>query len=625
MDRSENWEHVCQATKDHGLNPAESMMVFAMNAGVYGTRNKILGRLKADLQAAISVELATIPIYLYTYYSINRGVNSGRDLTDTARFANEAGAVIMSVAVEEMLHMSLSSNIYFALTGTPPTLYMNAPASYPAMLPHHNPVGPPGPHGGTDTHIPLKGLSFEQLWHFLQIEYPQGPINLVMDVVEKFDPDLKWQETLDPAEVTENLGHYLHGLGWPSDENWNSIGQFYSFIRCMIACAHVTEEDFATGVAAQQIQPYNYSPNNVDTIYPREKFNKKAPAPAPDGKPVKTASKLPHAAEVTVYTNEPDSHAGSHDGDWEEDNELITVASKKEAMIALETICEQGEGYKDALGIESNIDDPAKIGGDGPTDTRNYAPEESHFFKFLRLQAQFVEYDAHREQLPAWMKPVIDQMEKEEKSKDVSAEKRIRGDQYAMRTADSLIAGGMVYDFPTSPVSAQYPAAYAALNDFNSGLFQYMLVLSETIYLVQPGMTGRDGKVHNQQQFFNIALHRSMIWIMDKWIQLMRELPALPEGPQAGKVMGPTFENLSLGAREDAFEALKELGARAVAAGASFGQDIEGRVVQLVDRSISLMSTDGRDPMHLPDVKAHWNGNTPIDPTCDGDAAVAAE
>jgi hypothetical protein len=103
---------------------------FAMNAGYYGNREKLLARLKADLQAAIAVELATIPIYLYSYYSINRIVTSGKDLTDTARFSNEAGAVVMSMAVEEMLHLLLSSNIYFALAGMPPKLYMNGSSTF---------------------------------------------------------------------------------------------------------------------------------------------------------------------------------------------------------------------------------------------------------------------------------------------------------------------------------------------------------------------------------------------------------------------------------------------------------------------------------------------------------------
>ncbi len=613
MDPQENLRHVRKAKSNFNLNPAESLMVYAMNAGCYGTRAKLLKRLEGDLQAAIAVELATIPIYLYTYYSINRTVASGRELTDTAGFANEAGAVIMSVAVEEMLHMSLSSNIYFALTGTPPQLYMNAPATYPTMLPHHNPVGPPGPKGGVDTHIPLKGLSFEQLWHFLQIEYPQGPIAGIMDAIEPFIPDFNWIEENAPGLLPEELGKILHGVGWPSDDNWNSIGQFYSFIRCMIASELITEADFQTGAAAQQIQPYNYSPNNVDTIYPNAPFNKKAPAPDPDAKSSGCPT-LPHAAEVAVYTNEPDSHSGDQKDDWKDDEELITVSSKKGAMMALLTICEQGEGYKDAMGAENNDTDPVENGGDGPAGTRNYEPEESHFFKFLRLQAQFKDYDKHVEQLPVWMAGEIAEMEIEE----------VLEGQYAKRTAVDLIKGGYVYDFPDSPTSTQYPAAYAAINDFNSGLFQYMLVLSETIYLVKPGMTGPGGKVHNQQQFFNAALHRSMIWVMDKWILMMRGLPVATDGPFKGKTLAPTFENLSLGTREESFEKLKVLGKRAVAAANTIGQ---GKAAgELVDKAISLMSPDGLHEMHLPNVKDHWSGNAPIDPSTSAHPkSVAAE
>jgi len=485
------------------------------------------------------------------------------------------------------------------------------------MLPHHNPVGPPGPKGGVDTHIPLKGLSFEQLWHFLQIEYPQGPIEEVMKGIAKKFPDLRDWEEDDPKGVTQVLGKLLHDAGWPSDEKWNSIGQFYSFIRCMIACELVTDKDFRTGIAARQIQPFNYAPNNVDTIYPKKPFNKKAPAPDPDD-PTKTKGR-PNAAEVAVYTNEPDSHSGGHKDDWKEDEELITVSNKAQAMDALLTICEQGEGFKDpSSGIESNIDDPDKApGGDGPSGTRNYEPEESHFFKFLRLQSQFVDYKEHKEKLPEWMKPEIVKMEEQEAGQK----------QYAKRSAASLIAGGMVYDYPSSPVSAQYPNAYAAINDFNSGLFQYMLVLSETIYLVKPEMVGQGKQVHSQQQFFNVALHRSMIWIMDKWILMMREMDPMPSGPLAQKIMAPSFENLSLGTREDAFETLKALGARAVAAGAQIGGYTESRTKELVAKAISLMGPDNQHPMHLPNVKEYWDGNAPIAPGDDGASAanIAAE
>ena len=104
-------------------------------------------------------------------------------------------------------------------------------------MPYHDPQGPPGPDGATAVLIPLAKLSFEQLWHFLQIEYPE-----------------QW-DTL------------------PMDRDWTTIGQFYSYIRCLLRTSFLTDEDFRHGPADHAIQPYNYSPNNVDTVYPSGKFD----------------------------------------------------------------------------------------------------------------------------------------------------------------------------------------------------------------------------------------------------------------------------------------------------------------------------------------------------------------
>lgn len=105
---------------------------------------------------------------------------------------------------------------------------------------------------------------------------------------------------------------------------------------------------------------------------------------------------------------------------------------------------------------------------------------------------------------------------------------------------------------------------------------------------------------------------------------MMRELPTWKDGPLKGKTLAPTFENLSLGTREEAFESLKVLGDRAIAGGIALGQS--DRITDLVGKAISLMSPDGEHAMHLPDVKAHWNGNVPIDPNAsDSQAAIAAE
>src|SRR5215213_810830 len=128
------------------LTPAEEIFVAWLDLN--STREKVLAELKANLQTAIEIELATIPIYLFTYYSLIRNNESGETISDAQLYANKAGGVMMSVAVEEMLHMSLSSNILFAM-GVAPQLYGKAPSQYPTPLPYHNPEGPPGPDGST--------------------------------------------------------------------------------------------------------------------------------------------------------------------------------------------------------------------------------------------------------------------------------------------------------------------------------------------------------------------------------------------------------------------------------------------------------------------------------------------
>ena len=77
--------------------------------------------------------------------------------------------------------------------------------------------------------------------------------------------------------------------------------------------------------------------------------------------------------EPAEYSNTSDSHAGPV--------ELMTVSSRLEALQAIGTIGDQGEGFE-----HQETDDPSKA-------------EYSHYFKFLRLQAQLEQYPDHVEQL----------------------------------------------------------------------------------------------------------------------------------------------------------------------------------------------------------------------------------
>lgn len=456
------------------LTPAEQAFVQEINNS--WTRKKVLARLKRDLQIAVEIELATIPIYLYTYYSLIRNNESGETIGASQIFANKAGGVIMSVAVEEMLHMSLSSNVLWSM-GVMPKLYRKAPNSYPTGLPYHNPKGPVGPDRKTAVQIPLGKLSFEQLWHFLQIEYPE-----------------QWNAP-------------------PQDSNWDTIGQFYSYIRCLLSTQFLADSDFQKGSVSNAIQPYNYSPNNVDTIYPAAGFNPWTPAP-PSPMP-SWADPVQSGAQAAVFPNYADSHAGQ--------TQLVAVQSIQDAATAIDTICDQGEGV------------PIPNIGPSPDDDLS-KDEESHYVKFLMLQAQFADYAGTTEQRPdqppaptAVIQPSV-------------------SDQ-------ALLDAGVLVAMPESPVAASYPTYYADIANFCSACFQYMLIMTETVYLVPP---------EKQKVFFNEGLHRSMIWVMDKYIRTIRQIP-VPSGEYTGMMMGPTFENVSLGKREKSFQGLTKYGNKAIA------------------------------------------------------------
>ena len=473
------------------LSEAEKRLVRHIDA--HWTRDYALAQLHAGLQTAIEIELATLPIYLYTYYSINR-TPTGFPGTELSRFADQAGGIIMSVAVEEMLHMSLSSNVLFSL-GVMPQLYQKSPGPYPTNLPGHARLGP----DHKPLALPLAKFSAEQLWHFLEIEYPA---------------------------VTDAP---------PEEQNWQTIGQIYSFVRCIISSRHITDDDFRQGAALRQIQPGNYSPNNIDTVYPKHGFNFDQPVPAPVAG---------SAAAVAGYPSRGDSHSGA--------SELMTISSRNEALQAIQTIDAQGEGF-------------------GPEKFDDESDHEfSHYYKFLRLQSHIAGYDPKDEKLPA---------------RPVPPAAAPRSQQF-----DDAQLAEIVIDFPDNPTAAAYPPGRREVAEVASGLYQYMLIMTESIFLYPPP---------EQKLYFNKALHRSMIWILDKVVRAMRQIP-LNDGQTGGPYLAPTFENINLGARNQAFGNLVGM---CKALDAHYGT--EAWYSSDLKYYIDLIPT-------LPDVSAMWPTRAPI-------------
>jgi hypothetical protein len=107
------------------------------------------------LQSAVELEHSTIPPYLYALYSLDADKNA------------EIAAILLSVVVEEMLHMTLASNVLNALGGSPVIDSPTFIPTYPGPLP-----------GGvqSDLTVHLAPFSMTQLATFLQIEEPENPL-----------------------------------------------------------------------------------------------------------------------------------------------------------------------------------------------------------------------------------------------------------------------------------------------------------------------------------------------------------------------------------------------------------------------------------------------------------------
>ncbi len=451
----------------NALSPKELLAVAELEILYANKPDQVLVKLKECLQIAVEIELATLPVYLYTYYSINRGLSKDpQNTSDLSLFADKAGGIIMSVAVEEMLHMSLASNVLFAL-GEQPKVYGRSPdfnsvAGGGTNLPFHTPNGP----DGKPIAIPLDGLNYDTLWGFLEIEYPK--------------------------QASDEL----------KEHNWDTIGDFYSYIRCLISTSFITDEDFTVGSTDKQISNDYYGQNCIDTVYPDSGFD---------------ASLVPEAsgsaASVAKFPNSGDSHAGyvvpiGEEQPESNSEELNKVHDKASAIQAIATICDQGEGYTDPATQEQSKDDT-------PEGSKT---EESHYYKFLKLQSELTPYTPDAEALSKSPTP------------PAAAAK-----QWAPNDLSQIC-----YNYPKNPIVAVYPEEFQDLSNLCNGVYQYLLLMTEATYTVS-------GKT--QVELFNVGVHKAMIWILDKLIQGMRGFnTTMKTGACTTQncALAPTFENLDI-------------------------------------------------------------------------------
>ena len=253
------------------------------------------------MQQAITLELATIPTYLSTYYSINRAqdqdilhakikeqlskseLRTSTEIEKLAQelkldvlvYANKAAALTMSVVIEEMLHLALACNVKQGVCQSAPDLMgISKVLKFPAILDGHQP----------EFEINTAKLSLDQLTTFLQIESPK-----------KFD-----QFHLEKQE---------QGV-----VDYNTIGGLYQMIEDCV------EKHFPG--------PYNQR----SQLLPPDK----------DGNRPR-----PYYSQNSVNTVHYDRKHNPQFASADDSGELVGVYDSRTAIEAMKLICEQGEGVKE--------------------------------------------------------------------------------------------------------------------------------------------------------------------------------------------------------------------------------------------------------------------------------------
>ncbi len=180
--------------------------------------------LMRHLEAALQLEHATIPPYLTALYSIRPGTNV------------EAAQIIRTVAVEEMLHLTLVGNVLNAIGGTVDLTRPGFVPSYPAYLPD----------GETDFSVDLRRFSPEAIESFLKIERPASTRDGIIRTISRRP---------HPKGIAAGRAH------GEADEHFYSIGEFYMAIESGLRFLHAQMGDkLFSGDPARQIGPeYYYS------------------------------------------------------------------------------------------------------------------------------------------------------------------------------------------------------------------------------------------------------------------------------------------------------------------------------------------------------------------------------
>ncbi|BDD06549.1 ferritin-like domain-containing protein [Aureibacter tunicatorum] len=198
-------------------------------------QQKIIHLLRHSLQNAIELEHATIPPYLTAQFTL---FNTQNDVISK---------LIESVVVEEMLHLTIASNLLNAIGGHPVLNKKDFVPEYPGPLP------------GTVAEgliVPLEKFSKELLEKvFMVIEEPEDPIIIKTELSKK-------------GVKTSFIDDTLSQLNELIQKDSLTIGEFYDLIKKgLIIMNHITKGKVFCGDKAHQVvNPKWFSANELFAI-----------------------------------------------------------------------------------------------------------------------------------------------------------------------------------------------------------------------------------------------------------------------------------------------------------------------------------------------------------------------
>ncbi|HEX5749929.1 MAG TPA: ferritin-like protein [Archangium sp.] len=183
--------------------------------------------LRAQLQAAIELEHATIPAYLTALYSIKPGYNAA------------ASQILLTVVIQEMLHMVIAANVLNAIGGSPQI-------DKPGFIPVFPGPLPMGIHEGLTVGLEklTRGLVFNT---FMVIEEPETKLNFPVK-----QPKLAMFDALRREEQ-------------PQPE-FATIGEFYAAIIQKMEELEAEGQKLLTGKPGRQVVDNTWFP--ADQLFP---------------------------------------------------------------------------------------------------------------------------------------------------------------------------------------------------------------------------------------------------------------------------------------------------------------------------------------------------------------------